>query len=48
LTPPTVGKALAGLERLGIVREITGRRRDRVFVYDRYLAVLAEGTVPTP
>jgi Fic family protein len=44
LTPPTVAKALAGLQRLRIVREITGRRRDRVFAYDRYLALLSEGT----
>jgi Fic family protein len=48
LTPPTVGKALAGLEGLGVVREVTGRRRNRVFAYDRYLAILAEGTKPPP
>ncbi len=47
LTTPTVGKALASLEGLGIVREVTGRRRDRVFAYDRYLALLAEGTEPS-
>ena len=28
----------------GIAREITGKRRDRLFVYDRYLAILNEGT----
>lgn len=28
----------------GIAREVTGRRRDRLFVYDRYIAVLNEGT----
>jgi hypothetical protein len=28
----------------GIVREATGRLRGRVFVYDRYLSVLSEGT----
>jgi hypothetical protein len=27
-----------------MVREITGRRRSRLFTYDRYLALLAEGT----
>jgi Fic family protein len=46
LTPPTVGKALAGLEDLGVVREVTGRRRNRVFAYDRYLTLLATGTEP--
>ena len=28
----------------GIAREITGRQRDRLFVYDEYVAVLNEGT----
>lgn len=48
LTPPTVAKALASLEGFGVVREVTGRRRNRVFAYDRYLAILAEGTEPPP
>jgi len=29
-----------------IVRETTGRRRGRAFVYDRYLTLLSEGTEP--
>ena len=32
--------ALAQLENLGVAREVTGRRRGRLFVYDRYLAIL--------
>ena len=28
----------------GIAREITGKRRNRLFVYDRYLSILNEGT----
>ncbi|HMR34575.1 MAG TPA: Fic family protein, partial [Geminicoccus sp.] len=44
LSIPTVTKALAICETLGIVSETTGRRRDRVFVYRRYLDLLAEGT----
>ena len=32
------------LVNLGIARELTGKRRNRLFVYDRYLAVLNEGT----
>jgi hypothetical protein len=39
-----VGKALVALDRLDIVREVTGRQRDRVFGYTRYLELLAEGT----
>jgi hypothetical protein len=34
------------LVRLGIARELTGKKRDRVFAYDRYLAILSEGTEP--
>jgi Fic family protein len=44
LSVPTVGKALETLVAAGIAREITGRRRGRVFIYDRYLALLGEGT----
>lgn len=48
LSAPTVNAALADLERLGIVEEMTGRRRGRVFGYRRYLAILSEGTDPLP
>lgn len=48
LTAPTVNAALAELERLGIVEEVTGRRRGRVFSYRQYLAILNEGTDPLP
>ena len=43
LTAATVNKALAHLEKLGIVKERSGRRRDRVFGYARYVEVLNEG-----
>lgn len=48
LSAPTVNAALADLERLGIVNEVTGRKRGRVFSYPRYLAILSEGTDPLP
>jgi len=48
LSAPTVNAALADLQRLGIVDEVTGRRRGRVFGYRRYLAILGEGTDPLP
>ena len=47
LSEPTISSAVSKLERLGIVREITGRMRGRVYVYDQYLALLNEGTEPT-
>ncbi|MDZ7841672.1 MAG: hypothetical protein U5R46_12800 [Gammaproteobacteria bacterium] len=43
---PTVPQAVDALERFGIVREITGRSRDRVFAHDRYVAILDEGAEP--
>jgi Fic family protein len=43
---PTVSKAIDTLVGMGIVRELTGRQRDRVYAYDRYLALLNEGTEP--
>jgi Fic family protein len=46
LTLPTIGKALDVLEEQKIVSETTGRRRNRVYRYDRYLAILNEGTEP--
>lgn len=41
-----MARAIEALAALGIVRELTGRKRDRVFAYDRYLAVLNEGAEP--
>ena len=46
LSVPTVNAALADLESLAIVAEITGRRRGRVFAYSAYLGILNEGTNP--
>jgi Fic family protein len=44
LSVPTVTRALEALQRVKIVREVTGRRRSRVYAYDEYLRVLNEGT----
>jgi len=46
LSFPTAGKAIEALVDLGIAREITGGRRNRLFAYDAYLAILSEGTEP--
>ncbi|NOT54310.1 MAG: Fic family protein [Deltaproteobacteria bacterium] len=46
LSFPTATKGMAVLVKLGIVRELTGQRRNRVFAYDRYVAILNEGTEP--
>ncbi len=46
LSAPTVNAALADLQRIGVVAEVTGRKRGRVFGYQRYLAIISEGTEP--
>ena len=43
ITFPTASKAMLALVEIGIARELTGRRRNRVFVYESYLAILNEG-----
>ena len=46
LSFPTTAKALETLVDLGIVREITGGRRNRLFAYDGDLTILSEGAEP--
>ena len=48
LSQPTVTSAIDHLRKLGIVRETTGRRRGKVFVYGGFLDLLSEGTDPLP
>lgn len=43
---PTASTAMNFLIEQGIAREITGRSRGRLFVYDEYVSVLNEGTEP--
>ena len=40
LTPPTVNESLEHLVGLKIVREVTRRKRGRVFAYRRYVSLL--------
>ena len=44
LSFPASASAMELLVDLGIAPELTGKRRNRVFAYDRYLAILSEGT----
>ena len=46
LTLPTVNSAIAAMEEIKILREITGRRRDRVYEYDAYMSILQDRTKP--
>jgi Fic family protein len=44
ITPATVNKALSHLERLGIVQELTARKRNRLFSYSEYVEIMNRGT----
>ncbi len=43
MTFPTASRAIEVLTNRHIVRELTGRRRNRVYAYDGYLSILNEG-----
>jgi len=44
ITPATVNKCLAHLERLDIIRELTSRKRNRLFSYTGYVDIMNQGT----
>ncbi len=48
LSIPTVSSAIDSLIEVGIVHEITGKRRNRLFAYPSYLSQLDKGTEPLP
>lgn len=47
-TKPTTNKAIKSLVEAGILEEITGKQRDRIYAYRKYLDVLAEDTKSIP
>ena len=46
LSFPSTAKGMQALETLGIVHELTGNRRNRIFAYRQHLAILSEGAEP--
>jgi Fic family protein len=48
MSAPTANSAIEQLRKLGILREITGKRRDRVYAYDDYLNILRDKPEPKP
>jgi Fic family protein len=46
ITMPTATAALARLQELGIVSEITGKQRDKLYSYAKFIHLLNEGTEP--
>jgi Fic family protein len=46
ISKPTANAALGVLEKLGVVREVTGGKINRVYAYHEHLRILGEGTEP--
>ncbi|NLG78558.1 MAG: Fic family protein [Firmicutes bacterium] len=46
LSFPAATTGMNVLLNLGVARELTGRRRNRLFAYDQFLSLLTEGTEP--
>lgn len=46
ISQPTVSKSVRHLQELGILKEVTGKLKGRMFVYDSYLGILNRGTEP--
>ncbi len=44
ITPATINKALGHLQHLGIVKELSARKRNRVFSYAGYIEIMSRGT----
>ena len=44
ITPATINKALRHLEQLGIVKELTAQKRNRLFSYADYIEIMNRGT----
>ena len=46
LSAATVNKCLGHLEKIGMIKEITGKKRNRLFSYSRYIEILNQGLEP--
>jgi Fic family protein len=46
MTAPTARSALNQLVKLGVLEEISGKQRDKIYVYSNYLRMLEEGAEP--
>jgi Fic family protein len=46
ISAPTARSALNKMTSIGILKEISGKERDKIYVYDNYLKILEEGAEP--
>lgn len=46
LSKPAISRGLDAMQGLGVIREITGKQRYKIFAYQPYLDILSEGAQP--
>jgi Fic family protein len=46
MTAPTARSALNHMVEFGVIEEMSGKKRDKVYVYRKYLDILEEGAEP--
>ena len=46
LSKPAIARGLEAMQGLGIIREITGKQRYKIYAYQQYLDILSEGAQP--
>ena len=46
MTAPTARASLQHMVDLGILKELSGKKRDKIYLYHNYLAILEKGTEP--
>ncbi|HSC24779.1 MAG TPA: hypothetical protein VLB80_01000 [Candidatus Babeliales bacterium] len=46
ISEPTARTALVHLQQLNIVAEVTGKLRNKTYVYKKYLTILEQGAEP--
>ncbi len=46
MTAPTARSALNHLKSIGVLEEVGGKKRDKVYIYRKYLDILEDGADP--
>jgi len=46
ITAPTARSALNHLRSIGVLAEVSGKKRDKVYIYRKYLDILEDGAEP--
>lgn len=46
MTQPTARSALNHLNSIGVLEEASGKKRDKVYIYRKYLDILEDGAEP--